>query len=69
MRWQSTKKDILVQAVVFVVIFLIAFVSNKIPSGTVVAGGDFYQFFGPLHNCDRYLYAWINQIGQGSGVS
>lgn len=56
----------LIQALVFLGFFYIAFVANRIPQDSFVAGGDFYQVINPADHLGRYFYAWINQIGQGT---
>jgi hypothetical protein len=59
-------KNILIQLVVAVVFIIVAFVVNSFPRNSFIAGGDFYQLLDPIKHFERYSYAWLNQIGQGS---
>jgi len=63
----SRIKNILVQSLIFVGFFCVAFVINKIPHNFFIAGGDFYQVLDPSAHLSRYFYAWINQ-GGGQGA-
>lgn len=62
-------KTYIIQVVIFFFFLFIAFIINRIPHGTFVAGGDFYQLVDPSKNFDRYLFSWTNQIGQGVFVA
>lgn len=44
---------------------LLSFVINKIPDGTFIAGGDYYQLIDINDNLIRNLFTWFNQHGQG----
>jgi len=44
---------------------LLSFVINKIPDGTFIAGGDFYQLININNNIERNFFTWFNQAGQG----
>jgi len=59
-------KNIITQLLIFLLFIILSFVINKIPQGSFVAGGDFYQVINPENNYGRYFYTWINQNGQGS---
>lgn len=52
--------------IIFLIIVCIFVVINHVPSGTVIASGDFYQLLDPIHNVSRYLYMWLTQHGQGA---
>jgi len=58
-------KNNLVQLFVVIGLFFVAFIANKIPHNFFIAGGDFYQVLNPAAHFSRYLYAWLNQTGQG----
>lgn len=60
---RSTK--IIIHAFIVVFFLLLSFVINKIPEGTFIAGGDFYQLININDIIYRYLFTWFNQIGQG----
>ncbi|NJD52500.1 MAG: hypothetical protein FIB07_06475 [Candidatus Methanoperedens sp.] len=58
------KNKILHATIVMLFLFL-SFVINKIPDGTFIAGGDFYQLININDNIIRNLFTWFNQHGQG----
>jgi hypothetical protein len=43
----------------------LSFVCFRLPSGSIVAGGDFYQLLDYQAQLSRYQYAWMHQVGQG----
>ena len=60
------KSNHILQLIIFIIIASISFILNKIPEGSFVAGGDFYQIINPAQNYSRYYYTWFNQVGQGT---
>lgn len=56
----------MINFIVMVFFVFITFVFNKLPNGSIVATGDFYQSFNATEHLSRYFYTWINQIGQGA---
>lgn len=60
------KTKLFVQFIIFLGFVFIAFVANAFPRDSFVAGGDFYQLINPSEHLNRYFYAWINQVGQGT---
>lgn len=57
--------NLILHSCIVILFFLLSFVINKIPEGTFVAGGDFYQLININDNLNRYLFTWFNQLGQG----
>lgn len=57
--------ELLLHTSIVILFLLLSFVINKIPDGTFVAGGDFYQLIDINYNYDMDLYTWFNQAGQG----
>lgn len=60
------RNPLLTQALILLCFVFLAFVVNRPPAGTFIAGGDHYQLLHPENNYGRYYFAWLNQIGQGS---
>lgn len=57
--------NLILHASIVILFFILSFVINKIPEGTFIASGDFYQLINFNANLDRYLFTWFNQLGQG----
>jgi hypothetical protein len=57
--------DLMLHTGIVILFLLLSFVINKIPDGTFIASGDFYQLININDNLDRYLFTWFNQLGQG----
>jgi len=55
----------ILHAGIVIFFFLLSFVINKIPEGTFIASGDYYQLIDINNNIGRYLLTWFNQLGQG----
>lgn len=55
----------ILHAGIVILFLLLSFVINKIPDGTFIASGDYYQLIDINNNLDRYLLTWFNQMGQG----
>lgn len=60
----NKKRNIIIQAVIFLAFVAIIFI-NRFPAGSFVAAGDFYQLINPVENFGRYFYMWFNQVGPG----
>lgn len=50
---------------IVILFLLLSFALNRIPDGTFIAGGDYYQLININDNLDRNLFTWFNQLGQG----
>lgn len=59
-------KKVAIQLCIAILFFFIAFIINRLPHNSFVAGGDFYQLINPSEHFSRYFYEWLNQFGQGS---
>ncbi len=57
--------NVLLHASVILLFLLLSLVINKIPDGTFIAGGDFYQLIDINNNINNDLFTWFNVIGQG----
>ncbi|VVB97189.1 Uncharacterised protein [uncultured archaeon] len=58
-------KNKILHAAIVIIFLVLSFVINKIPDGTFIAGGDFYQLIDINENVNRNLFTWFNQAGQG----
>ncbi len=58
-------KNKILHAAIVIIFLVLSFVINKIPDGTFIAGGDYYQLININDNINRNLFTWFNQAGQG----
>lgn len=57
--------NLIIHTIIVLLFLVLSFIINKIPDGTFISGGDFYQLIDINNNINKDLFTWFNVAGQG----